>query len=332
MSRFLSPNLAKLPELPLPTRSFEAIYAARVAELTDRLEAKGIAFDTGSIDGDPLSAAEQAGAIRELVVLTERDDAIRAIMLATSWGSFLDHLGATQVPGVARKALVADPRPYVFGADAAQDWESDDDFRFRIQLAPEELSTCGSEGAYLSFALRTAGVKTAGVWGPMSFGGRPLNPFAPLGEVHIPVVATAGDGAASTELCAAVAASVSADLRRPLADFVTVSPAEIVPYSISATLRVGPGADAALIRDAAVRRLQVQANRQHRPGAAQLRRMLFGAAAVSAADGTNLVEDVVLHEPAGDVNAAPITPSTPACAYRAPFCTSVAVAVEVVND
>lgn len=344
MSRFVSINLAKLPALPLPTRDFDSIYQARIAELTARLAKKGITFNTGAIDGDPLAAVEQAGAYRELQVLIQRDDAIRALLLATSWGAFLDHLGAGQVPPVERKSLVASPRPYAYGTASVADWELDDDFRARIALAPEALTTCGSEGAYLFFALSTLGVKIANVYGPMSFGGTPSAPFTPLGEVHIPIVATpaAGaigsdgnrlaDGTAPADLQAAVAADVAPDERRPIADFVTVSAAEIIHYSIDVTLRVGPGADPGAVRAAALLRLQAQAERQHRPGAAQLLQMLYGAAYVADANGAIIVEEVILHSPVADVNADPIAPAAPQAAYRAPYCDSITVSVEVVND
>lgn len=340
MSRFVSINLAWLPALDIPARDYDAIYAARIAELTARLAARGVTFNTGNVDGDPLSAVEQAGAYRELVILSARDDAIRALLLATSWGTFLDHIGAGQVPPVQRKALVALPRSYVYGTDSVADWESDDAFRLRIQLGPEALSTCGSEGSYLFFSLSANGVKMASVYGPMSFGGTAANPFVGLGEVHIPIVAspytdTSGaavvDGTATADLCAAVASIVSPDERRPIGDFVTVLPATIVPYRIVATLTVGPGSDPGIVQAAAVKRLQAQANQQHRAGAAQLTQMLYGAAYVSDSTGANIVEKVTLVEPAADVNATPITPATPDSAYCAPFCTEIDVTVQVDN-
>ena len=339
MSRFPAINLAALPALPIPARDYDTIYAARIAELTARLAAKKITFNTGTIDGDPLSAVEQAGAYRELVTLNARDDAIRALLLATSWGSYLDALGATEDPPVQRLALVTNPRPF---ATFSQDWESDDDFRARIQLAPEALSTCGPEGGYQFFAESVSGVLNVAVYGPISYGGTKTAPFTPLGQVDIVVVSSpyvdpatgnqVVDGTASASLCAAVAANVTADDKRPIADFVNVVPAIIVPYMIDATLYVGPGADAGTVQSTALARLQAQAARQHRPGAAQLLQMLYGGAYVTDSTGAIVVDQVTLNQPTADINATPITAASPSCAYAAPFCTSINVTVVVVND
>lgn len=331
MSRFNALALSRLPPIPIGTDTHAAILAARMADVSDRLNAAGIPYTVSSLKTDTVFITENAGAYRELLALTRRDDAIRAVLLATSWGPFLDALGATQVPAVARPALVASPRPYEYGTEAAADWADDETYRGLIQLAPEALSTCGPEGAYLFFALDTPGVKVATCYGPMSFGGTRAAPFAPLGEVHVPVVAADGDGTASGALVARVQAALSDDERRPIGDFVTVSAAVIIPYRIVATLRVGPGADPDVLKAEAVRRLQAQADRQHRPGAAALRQQFYGAAYVPGANGAIIVESVELSEPVRDVNAEAITPATPGAAYCAPYCTSITVNIEVVD-
>ncbi|GJD93340.1 baseplate J/gp47 family protein [Methylobacterium iners] len=330
MTRFTDIVLARLPALPLGTDTFAAIKLARIAELEERLARYGFAFDVGMLETDPMVVANaEAGGVRELLALTRRDDGIRAVLLATSWGAFLDHLGATQVPAVARLPLVAEPRPF---ATNPEDWELDDDFRRRIQLAPETLSAAGPEGAYLGFTLATPGVKSASAYGPMSFGGTRENPFTPLGEVHVVIVAVEGDGSASPELIATVQAELRQEDRYPIADFIRVFAAEIVPYEIDAVIYVGGGADRALVEDVAGKNLLAQALRQHRPGAAQPQRMLYGQASVVGKDGANVVEDIDLAQPAADVNAEPITPGTRAAAYRAPFCTKITVKAEIGDE
>jgi phage-related baseplate assembly protein len=326
--RFADIDLSRLPPLPA-VPDYDTVYAARMADVAARLNAVGIPYDVTSLKTDTVAIIQASGAYREELVYTAYDDATRAVLLATSWGPYLDHLGATQVPPVARLPLVASPRPYVYGTDAAADWEADDDFRARIQLAPEELSTCGPEGAYLAFALGVAGVKAAAALGPMSFGGTRALPFIPPGDVHIPIVATAGDGTAPDALVAAVQAAVAPDLRRPIADFVTVSAATILPYRIEAVLTVGPGADPAIVQTAAVARLTAQAKRQHRPGAAQKLAMLYGAAFVPDSTGAIVVDDVRLISPLADVNGGEISPASPSGAYAAPYCTEIVVTVEV---
>lgn len=322
--RFADIDLSRLPALPEPP-SFDTIYAARMVEVAARLVAAGIPYDVTGLITDTVAIIQRQGAYREALAFGAVYDAVRSVFLATAPGAALDHLGATQVPPVDRKVVV----PATTTAAAVM--EADDDFRARIQLAPEALSTCGPEGAYLFFALDVDGVKTASVYGPMSFGGTRAAPFVPPGEVRVPIVAAAGDGTAGPDLVATVQAALSADNRRPLADFVTVTAAEIVPYRIEAVLYVGPGADRGVVKAAAEKRLAAQALRQHRPGAAQLRRMLYGQAFVPDASGAIVVEDVDLIAPAADVNAEPITAATPVAAYRAPYCTEIVVRVEVAD-
>lgn len=336
MTRFTAPDLARLPPLDFGSQDFETIRLARLADLTARLKAVGIPYTVSTLETDALSAINRAGTYREVLALARRDDGVRAVLLATSWGPFLDHLAATQVPPVVRKPLVASPRGNAVSFPA--DWEGDDDFRARIQAAPETLSTCGPEGAYREFALAVPGVKAISVYGPMSFGGTPANPFTPLGTVRVAVVAQAGDGTASAGLCAAVAAALTASERRPMADFVTVTPAIIVPYTVVARLYVGAGADAELLRLQAQSRLEYQTRNQHKPGAAMLLQQLYAAAYVPAANGVSLVTRVAFEPapqddaPFTDVNAAPILPGSDGGAYRAPYCTGVTTIVEVVND
>lgn len=329
MNRFLAVPLDRLPKLPLEEPNFDAIREARAGELARRMIEEGYGYDVQSLETDPLTLAlARAGGVREMLLLARRNDAVRAVMLASAWGAFLDHLGAGQTPAVARKPVVAAPRDFAL---FAEDWEDDDDFRLRIQLAPETLSAAGPEGAYLAYALAVPGVKTVGVWAPMSFGGTIEAPFTRPGEILVPVVATAGNGAASADLVAAVQAELRPKDRRPVGDFVTVSAAEIVPYRIEAVLRV-PAADGGLVKAQAEMRLARRAARQHRPGGEQLLEQIKAAAYVASDDGTPLVERVTLIDPPADVNGVPMTPATPGAAYRAPWCTEIVVRVEGIDD
>lgn len=323
--RFADIDLSRLPDLP-EGPDFDVIYTERMADAAARLNAAGIPYDVTALVTDTVAITNRAGAYRELLAYAAIDDAVRSVLLATATGLYLDHLGAGQVPPVERNILA----PATATTSAVM--EGDDDFRARIQLAPESLSTCGPEGAYLAFALDVDGVKAAACYGPMSFGGVPALPFVPPGVVRVPIVAVDGDGAASTTLVAEVQAALSADTRRPIADWVTVSAAEIVPYRIEAVLYVGAGADRGVIQAAALKRLSAQAKRQHRPGAAQLRQMLYGQAYVPDATGAVIVEEVDLLSPADDINADPITPASPTAAYRAPYCTEIVVRIEAADD
>lgn len=187
MTRFTEPDLARLPPLPLGTETYASLKQAAIAEITARLVANGFAYDVGMLETDPLViASAEAGAARMLLALTRRDDGVRAVLLSQSWGVYLDQLGANQLPPQVRNPLVAAPRDFL---SFPEDWEADEDFKRRIQLAPESLSTAGPKGAYESGALATPGVAEAAAYGPRSFGGTPGNPFTGLGEEHIVIVA-----------------------------------------------------------------------------------------------------------------------------------------------
>lgn len=333
MTRFTAIDLARLPPLPKTAQTFEQYRLGYMADLVARLATKNITYDVQSIRGDTYAKTGEAFAFRTLMVATAIDDAISAVLLPYSWGPYLDALGATQIPPVQRQPIVASPRPYVYGTASVDDWQSDDTFRALIQLAPEALSTCGPEGAYLFFALEVPDVLGAAAYGPMSYGGTRANPFVPPGEVHIPVLSTIGDGSADDAMIAGVTAAVSAKNRRPLADFVTVSPAVIIPYEMHLLLRVGSGADPDQVKAAALGRLRALADFQHRPAGQVLAQDLYAAAKVPDAKGSPIVPFVDLNGFA-DVNATPITPSTPAGAYAAPYCApnGITVEIEVVDD
>jgi phage-related baseplate assembly protein len=94
---------------------------------------------TGVIDleSEPARKLIEAFAYRELELRARINDAARAVLLASSWGTNLDHLGA-------------------LFATARQEAEGDQRFRRRIQLAPEAFSVAGPEGAYQYHALTVA--------------------------------------------------------------------------------------------------------------------------------------------------------------------------------
>lgn len=306
MTRFTAIDAARLPPVPATALTFEQFYAAYMADLAGRLNAAGIPYDVGALQTDTYAITGQAFAYRTELVARAIDDAVRAVLLPSSYGAYLDNLGATQDPPVGRNA-----------------GELDDPFRARIQLAPEALSTCGPEGAYLFYATGVPGVAAVSVYGPMSFGGTRGNPFTPLGEVHIPVVAVpsadAPDGTSTPALVAAVAAAVSADDRRPIADFVTVSAATILPWTLAATLTVGPGADPGAVLTAAYARVRAVADMAHRPGAQVLDQELYAALKVPDSTGAPLVGKVAL-DGWSDVNGVDPTPGAADPAYVAPWC------------
>ena len=229
-----------LSQLPSPdvveTLDFETIFAAMLADLRDR----DATFDA-LVESDPAYKILEVAAYRELLIRARVNDAARAVMLAFASGADLDHIGATR--GVVRLTL----SPGVY--------ESDADFRGRIQLAPEGYTTAGSEGGYIFHGLgASALVKDIQALSP-----------AP-GEVTIYVLSREGDGTADGDLIDAVTAALTAEDVRPLTDSVTVQTAAVTTYDIVAELVMYPGPDAEVVRAAAQAAATAYAAAVHRIG------------------------------------------------------------------
>lgn len=199
-------------------------------------------------------------------------------MLAYAGGSDLDHLAA--IFGVARQVL--DPGRPQEGIPPR--YESDEDFRRRIQLGPEGFSVAGPEGAYVFHALSAD---------PRVLDASATSP-AP-GEVVVSVLSREADGTATQGLLDIVEAKLSADDVRPLTDHVLVKPATIVTYSVDATLFTFAGPDSQVVLAEARTRLDRYISESHRLGRDVTRSGLFAAL---HAEGVQRVE--IVH-PAADV-------------------------------
>jgi len=253
--------------------SFEQIYGAMLASLRELLPT----FDA-TVESDPVLKILQMADYRELLLRARLNDAARAVMPAFATGADLDQLAALM--GLIRLQLTA--------GDATlgilPTYESDEDFRRRLVLAPEGYSVAGPEGAYIFHALSSDGeVLDASAVSP-----------AP-GEVLVTVLARSGDGTASAALLGAVAAHVSDENVRPLTDAVTVQGATIVPYAIDATIRTFSGPDGGIVIAEARKRIEAYAARQHRLGLDITRSGIFGALHQEG------VQNVVLASPGADL-------------------------------
>lgn len=241
MSTFTAIEVDKLPAPDVFEQlSFEQIYAERIAAWYR------LAPDYGPLyESDPVTKLLQENAYRELLLREQFNERAKGMLLPYARGGDLDNLA---IPfGVARKLLSpADPQT---GADAV--YESDTDFRRRIQLAPEGLSVAGPEGAYIFHALSAdPDVLDASVTSPSP------------GEVLVTVLSRTGDGTAAPALVDAVASVLTHGNVRPLTDHVTVRGAQVVGFEVVADLYTYNGPDAAsravnyLLRDG--RRLGTQ--------------------------------------------------------------------------
>lgn len=243
-----------LSQLPSPkvieTLDFEVILAARKeaflslypeeqqAEMSNRL----------ALESEPLTKLLQEGTYRELLLRQRINDAARAVMLAHAQEADLDQIGANY--NVFR--LTLDVGDLTASPRRAPVYESDNDFRRRIQLSPEGYTTAGSEQSYVFHGLSAdADVADISAVSPVP------------GAVTVYVLSRSGNGAASDRLLAAVTAKLNQEDIRPMTDKVTVQSASIVNYSIKAELVILPGPDSEVVRTAAMTAALAYAKAQH---------------------------------------------------------------------
>ncbi len=263
MSRFTAIDLSAMtPPDIIETLDYEFI----VKDMRDDLVARFPAI-VGVIDleSEPARKLIEAFAYRELLLRARINDSARAVLLASSYGSNLDHLGA------------------LFGT-ARQEGETDARLRRRIQLAPEAFSVAGPQGAYQYHAL------TVAPWA------RDVSAIMTSpGTVRVTVLK---EGAMPTpnagELQGVLIALRDNDLR-PLTDVVHVLPPQVVPVTIEATLTLYSGPDATLVRTRALTALTewVESNR--------MLGMNLRRSAIFAKLHQEGVHSVELHSPAADV-------------------------------
>lgn len=275
-----------LSQLPAPqvveALDFEVILSSRKAALLALWpEADRPALEaTLALESEALTRFLQESAYRELLLRARINEAAQATMLAYAAGTDLDQRGANV--DVFRLLIQAgDPDAIPPIPDV---WESDEDFRARIQLSPSQYSVAGPQDAYVFHALSADGrVKHVRAESPTP------------GHVVVSVLARDGDGTPPADLLAAVAARLSDKAVRPLTDAVTVRAATIVSFSISATLHFYSGPDAALVMSSAEEALADYLDSVRKIGADITRSGIFAALHRPG------VQRVVLADPAADI-------------------------------
>lgn len=286
---FTSVNLSQLPPpIVVDQVDFETILAAMLADLRQR----DPTFDA-LVESDPAYKILEVAAYRETLIRQTANEKSIAVMLAFAAGSDLDHLGA--LVGVGRQVLnEGNPDQSI-----PPTMEADEDFRRRIQLAPEGFSVAGPEGAYVFHALSAdSRVLDASATSPSP------------GEVVVSILSREGDGTASGALVAAVGDKLAADDVRPLTDHVTVQSAVIVEYAVAATVYTYSGPDSAVVMAEANARLARYVEESHRLGRDVTLSGLYAALHVEG------VQRVAITSPAADV----VVERT-----EASYCTGVAV-------
>lgn len=216
-----------LSQLPIPEVveqiDFETILAERKAYLVSLYPADQQAEITArlELESEPLTKLLEENAYRELVWRQRVNEAALANMLAYAAGSDLEQLAANYNV----KRLVVTPGDPSAVPPVAEVLEDDDSLRERAQMAWEGLSTAGPRNSYI-FHARAADGRVADATAS--------SPSPAVAVVTIQ--ALAGNGTAPPDLIAAVQAYLSDEDRRPVADRLTVQGAQVLPYSVTATL------------------------------------------------------------------------------------------------
>jgi phage-related baseplate assembly protein len=237
-----------LSQLPAPNVIEPLDYETILAENLADLEAQGVNLDELT-ESDPAIKVVQLNAYRELKLRQRINEAARALMLAYAIKTDLDQIGANMDV----------PRLQIWPADpdkgTAAVMEADEDYRRRIQLAPQGMSVAGPEGAYVFHALSADGrVRNATATSPSP------------GHVVVAILSHEGDGTPSQELLDIVAVRMLDDGVRPLTDYVTVVAAQIVRYQVHAKLYSFSGPDPSVVLIEANKRMQKYAKEAHQLG------------------------------------------------------------------
>lgn len=291
-------DLSQLPEPEVvETLDYEQIVAQMLADL----QVRDPVF-TALVESDTAYKVLEVAAYRELLIRRRVNDAALEVMLAYSNGTNLDQIGANY--NVER--LVLDPGDPAATPPVDPVYESDEDFRRRIQLSFEGYTTAGSLASYIFHGLSaSAEVKDV----------QPISPTP--GVVVVYVLARSGDGTATPELVATVNAALNADRVRPMTDQVTVQTASIVEYAITAELVIFPGPDSSVVRQAALDAVTAYTENQRRLGYDITLSGIYHALHQSG------VQNVVLSSPAADIVIGD---------GEASYCTAITLTVSGVTD
>ncbi|MEG3182127.1 baseplate assembly protein [Sphingomonas sp. LT1P40] len=278
MTEASSSTAIDLSRLPAPSfvapRSYDAIRAEQVAMLQELIPE----FDA-TIASDPAVKLLDVFAYREQLLTDFYNQRALQVMLAYSTGADLDQLGAN----VNVERLVLEEGDL----DTDPVYESDADFRRRIQLAPESFSVAGPDTAYRFHALSAdASIADASATSPSP------------GHVLISLLSRVGDGTASADQIEAVEDIVTNRAVRPLTDMVSVASVELLPFVVLAALTLFHGPDRVVVLAAAEARLAAYIAAARKIGRPVTRSGIIAALHVEG------VLNVALTHPAADVMAS----------------------------
>ncbi|EPJ0793275.1 baseplate assembly protein [Vibrio vulnificus] len=203
-------------------------------------------------ESDPVYKLMEVAAFREIVLRQRVNDGAHATMLAYAVDEDLDVIGAT----FDVQRLVIDEGDPSAVPPRERVMESNDAFRYRIQLSNRAKNTAGSADDYEFWALSADGrVKSVATDSPKG-----------TLTVTVSVLSHEGNGTASPELIKLVEDTLTPKGTRPLSDEVVVQSAHINEFSVVAELELFSGPDESEVLKAARQQLDKWLADSHRQG------------------------------------------------------------------
>lgn len=276
------------------------------------------------LESDPSAKQLQIVAYREMLLRQRVNEATKGVMLAYADDEDLDNIGAN----FGQTRLLISPADPENNIEAV--YESNEEFRRRIQLVSESFSTAGPEAAYIYHTLGADGnVKDASATAPsfvladIDQSIRDQLPSGAIvlictddvgltdpmpGDVAVTVLSHDNNGEASEALKGVVNTALNADEVRPITDRVRVRGASNNQYSIDAVLYTYAGPDSDLVLQMAEAALRQYVDAHHRLGHDITLSGIYAALTVSG------VQKVVLNNFNQDIVCT---------RYQAAYCTGI---------
>ncbi|MEQ0736817.1 baseplate assembly protein [Enterobacter asburiae] len=277
LSQLPAPQIVDVPDFETLLAERKAAFMALYPEDEQAAVARTLALES-----EPITKQLQESTYREMLLRQRINEAAQAVMVAYALGGDLEQLAANYNV----KRLTVTPGDNDAVPPVAALMESDEALRLRVPAAFEGLSVAGPTAAY-EFHARSADGRVADA--------SATSP-APA-EVVLTVLNREGDGTAGTDLLAVVEKALNSESVRPVADRLTVRSAEIIPYSVDATIFLYPGPEAEPVMAAAKASLQKYIANQMRLGRDIRRSAIYAALHVEGVQRVELVSplnDVVL--------------------------------------
>jgi phage-related baseplate assembly protein len=307
-------SVIDLSQLPPPNVVEDLDFDTIFNDMRDHLISLDATLsDVLALESEPLTKQLQMCAYRELMLRQRVNEAARAVMLAYALDGDLDNLGG--LLGVKR--LEIDPGDPSATPPIPATYESNTDYRLRIQLALDGLSTAGPERAYIYHALSADGRVLDATADAPRFSMATIDPAImdqlppnsivlqvdydaglaePMpGDVVINVLSREGDGTPAPDLVTVVGDALSAEDIRPMTDNVHARGAQIILYAVDAVLYTFPGPDTTVVLDTAEIEAQKYVDESKRLGRSVTMSGIYAALHVAG------VQRVEILSPAADV-------------------------------